>query len=72
MSDPGWAVRHISRDAIFVKTVCDTRRGAIINWLVTECGVPVTKYHTDADIERIWKSLGQYVEVGQVTVTRAK
>lgn len=67
---PGWAVVK-SNGLIHIKTVSDTRRAAIINWLVTEKQVRIYTYHTDADIEAIWKHYGSYVECRQITVSLA-
>jgi hypothetical protein len=63
----GWAV--IKNDHIYVKTVSDTRRAAIINWLVTEKQVIVKAYNTDADIEDMWRHFGQYVDCRPVTIS---
>lgn len=38
-----------------VNTVSDTRRAAIVNWLVTETGMMVTQAHDDVDIENAWR-----------------
>lgn len=48
----GWAV--ISKDKIKVRTVSDTRRAAIVNWLVTERNILVRASWEDEDIERVW------------------
>lgn len=48
----GWAVR--GPPGIYVKTISDTRRAAIINWLVTECRVLVRTYHSDDQIDAMW------------------
>lgn len=71
ITQDGWAVASNFRGDIYIKTVSDTRRAAIINWLVTEGGIPITKYHTDADIERLWNKLGQYVEACPVKISKA-
>ena len=39
------------RGEILIKTVSDTRRAAMVNWLVTEGRVMVFKDSTDAEIE---------------------
>lgn len=64
----GWAV-VASGARVFVRSVSDTRRASIINWLVTEKQVGVYAYHTDDDIERLWGHYGQYVDVRQVVIT---
>ena len=64
----GWAV--ISSGArIFVKTVSETRRAAIINYLVIEHEQLITIYHSDQQIEALWKHFGQYVDCKQVKIT---
>ncbi len=50
----GWAV--VSKGKILVRTVSDTRRAAIVNWLVTERQILVMASWTDEDIERMWHS----------------
>lgn len=52
MSALGWAV--IDGDAIKVRTVSDTRRAAIVNWLLTERRKLIVGGTTDATIERFW------------------
>jgi hypothetical protein len=49
----GWAVVN-DRDQIFVKTVSDTRRAALVNYLVTECRLFIKDWQTDGDIEQLW------------------
>lgn len=51
---PGWAIRDAR--GVRIKTVSDTRRAAIINWLVTECQVLVTNLMPDDVIERAWET----------------
>ena len=64
----GWAV--VANGArIFVKTVSETRRAAIINYLVVEHEQLITIYHSDQQIEALWKHLGQYVDCKQVKIT---
>lgn len=53
----GWAVISNTGN-IFVKSVSDTRRAAIVNWLVVEHYVPIGSHHRDADIERMWEHFG--------------
>jgi hypothetical protein len=47
-----WGV--IDDEGLKVRTVSDTRRAAIINWLVTEAGVLITSFHSDDQINAIW------------------
>lgn len=67
---PGWAVVK-SNGLIHIKTVSDTRRAAIINWLVTEKQIPICAYHTDADVEAFWKHYGSYADCRQIIVSLA-
>jgi hypothetical protein len=64
----GWAV-VASGARIYVKTLAETRRAAIVNFLVTEKNTMVFTHHTDDDIERMWRHHGCYVDVKQVTIT---
>ena len=64
----GWAV-VASGARIFVKTVSDTRRAAIINWLVTEKEQLITIFDDDLSIEKMWKHHGSYVDCRQVTIS---
>lgn len=66
----GWAV--VSASKLYVRSVSETRRAAIVNWLVTEKDVCVMSYHTDAAIEEMWKFHGQYVDCREVTISEAK
>lgn len=47
-----WAV--LTDDNIDVKTVSETRRGAIINHLVSRFGIMIYNWTADADIEALW------------------
>lgn len=51
----GWAV--IKNGKINVRTVSDTRRASLVNWLVTDGGVLVTAAWTDEMIEAAWGRL---------------
>jgi hypothetical protein len=58
MVDPmrGWAVRD--RDGIVVRTVSDTRRSAIVNWLaIGPPRVILRDGVLDEQIEAIWRTL---------------
>lgn len=48
----GWAVSD--GDGIDLKTVSDTRRAAIVNWLCVKDGRIVSNVTTDQQIERMW------------------
>jgi hypothetical protein len=49
----GYAV--ISFGVIEIATVSPTRRGALVNWLVTTARRPIYSWTTDAEIERHWR-----------------
>lgn len=64
-SATGWAIKHF--DKIDVRTVHDTRRGAIVNWLVVSAKRVVTNAHSDEDIEQMWREArGGHPEDAQV------
>lgn len=48
----GWAI--IKRDKILINTVCDTRRGAIVNYFNRNGVVLVTVLMTDDEIGALW------------------
>lgn len=59
----GWAV--VTNQTIDVRTVADTKRAAIVNWLVAGQGngMPriVLATHNDGEIEKMWQVLsGKY------------
>lgn len=54
---------------VCVNSVSDTRRAAIINWLVAEKKQQITVYHSDEQIEALWKHFGEYVDCKRVTIT---
>jgi len=67
MTVTGWAVVDIEGNPV-VRSVADTRRAALVNWLWTR-NFPVDQRHTDLDIERAWRALkGDHVVV-EVIVT---
>lgn len=61
----GWAV--VDDEGLKVRTVSDTRRAAIVNWLVTEAGQFIVRNHTDEQIDALWDH-----ERGDSRVTRVK
>lgn len=65
MSEPatGWAVVSGSGQ-IDVRTVCETRRAALVNWLVVHKKLSITVFDSDDDIERWW-----HHHSGQATCT---
>lgn len=65
----GWAV--VDGGKINVRTVSDTRRAAIINWLVVDRHLAVAINLTDEEIELLWYENGRRgVEVDYVTINR--
>ncbi len=46
----GYAVTD-RRGQIFIRTVSDTQRAAMVNWLVAEAGIRVMAWATDDDIK---------------------
>lgn len=68
----GFAV--LDGDGIDMRTVSDTRRAAVVNWLVAAKQQFIFKWHTDADIEKMWaeaKSGAQVVPVSVQAVLQA-
>ena len=67
MSDEmGWAV---IAGRILVNTVSETRRAAIVNYLVTKHGMAITNAWTDEDIERCWAHWGARSQCQPVRIT---
>lgn len=65
----GWAV--IDNGYILVRTVSDTRRAAIVNWLGTERNCFISIHMTDEQIERLWFQFRTAaVDVEHVTISR--
>jgi hypothetical protein len=48
----GWAV--LDDGQINVRTVSDTRRAALVNWLVTERNILILAQTSDEAIEALW------------------
>ena len=72
---PAFAV--IVDDEIDVRTVSDTRRDAIVNWLVVERSILVMNSTTDEQIEQLWgehrgKATVEPVEIGRVLRTNGE
>lgn len=55
---------------INIKTVSDTRRAAMINWLVTERNVMIYNAMTDEHVERLWFHFRGTADIEYVTITR--
>lgn len=66
-SKVGWATTDT--DGIDLKTVSDTRRAAIVNWLGTKGQRQVYSFHTDDYIEEMWRARRDEVGVIQVRVS---
>lgn len=66
----GWAV--VQNDCIDIKTVHDSRRGAIVNWLWLH-GMAITQATTDEQIELMWERYApaETVRVAEVSVSLA-
>lgn len=62
----GWAV--VSDKGIAVRTISDTRRAAIVNWLVTARSMMVASFDTDETIEAWWQQMRGDTRVVQVTI----
>lgn len=57
-----WGV--IDHDGLNIKSISDTRRAAIINWLVTDAGQFISSSHDDGHINALWDA-----EKGEATVS---
>ncbi len=66
MQAKGWAV--VDGGSIKVKTVSDTRRAAIVNFLITERALMVKSNDDDQYIERAWVELRRDALVLPVTI----
>lgn len=64
----GWAV-FTGTGRVLIRTVSDTRRAAIVNFLVSECQKMVFSRHTDEDIENMWAHYGKYSLCSPVAIT---
>jgi len=67
------AVNH--RGEILIKTVSETRRSAMVNWLVTEARVMVFRDSTDAEIEEDFLNFGAkkgLASIEPIAVVRAE
>ena len=62
-----WAVVD-NRGRILVRTVSDTRRSAIINYLCTEAGMLATKFANDTQIEQAWEAKRGHADVMPVAI----
>lgn len=60
----------ITDQKIDIRTVSDTRRAAIVNWLVVSPGFLVWRTHTDEEIENLWKQFQGDAIVATVEISR--
>ena len=49
----GWAV--VDANGINVRTISNTRRAAIVNWLLVDKQIMATRIASDQDIEAAWE-----------------
>ena len=61
----------IADEKIDVRTVSETRRAAIGNWLVVNCGCLILNSTTDEQIEQIWSERSGDAFVAKVEINRA-
>lgn len=64
----GWAA--IENGRILVRTVSDTKRAAMVNFLVTERNTFIYSETTDEEIERMWHRYKQGAEIDYVTISQ--
>lgn len=64
----GWAV--VDKRKINIKTVSDTRRAAIVNWLVVEGDILVFATMSDFTIEELWAESRGTAICTTVTITQ--
>jgi hypothetical protein len=69
VSAEAWAVVDCYGTNILQNTISETRRAAIINWLVTVGGVWVRNTTTDQEIEDLWEKRPAHTQVLPITVS---
>jgi len=57
------------RGEILTNTISSTERAAKVNWLVTECGIPIFGATTDETIEYWWKDLSSHRNAQCIAIT---
>ncbi len=62
----GWAV--VDDKGINVRTVSESRRAAIINWLVVEAQLHILNAHTDEQVDAMWNAHRGSATVKQVRI----
>ena len=72
----GWAVTCSSEAVtiLFVNSVSDTRRGALVRFIIDKTGLPVWNTDSDEHIEELWQKLAPAfsAEVHSVTIIRSE
>jgi len=61
----------IANEKINVQTVSDTRRAAIVNWLVVDRACLILRTDTDEQIEHLWEQEQGDASVVAVEISRA-
>ncbi len=61
----------IAGEKIDVRTVSETRRAAIVNWLVVSRACLISSMTTDEQIEALWDEFGRDADVASVEISRA-
>lgn len=69
-SKTGWGV--VDHDGINIRTVSDTRRAAIINWLVTEARMMISNAHEDDHINALWDAQRGEAVVTPIVISYAQ
>lgn len=61
----------VADEKINVRTVSDTRRAAIVNWLVVDCNCLILRTDTDEQIEHLWEQERGNASVAAVEISQA-
>jgi hypothetical protein len=67
MTAHGWAVVDRYGNTL-VKTVSETRRAALVNWLIIYPGIVILNHYADDMIERLWAENKGHADVTKVTI----
>lgn len=65
--DSGWAV--VEDDTILINTVSETRRAAVVNFLIVNRRLPISTNAPDADIFSMFENVRHGAELTMVTVS---
>lgn len=68
MTATGWAA--IANGSISVRSVSDTRRGAMVNFLATDRRVMTPDWMTDDQIETVWQQQRGTADIIQVIISK--